>query len=55
MVARRGRDACHEVTGDEGANHNRTPAGGLFLQRVTIKVQGGEDDRHLADLARIAF
>ena len=53
MVARHGRDARHEVAGDEGADHHRTPTGRLFLQRVAVEVQRGEDDRHLADLAGI--
>lgn len=54
MVARHGRDARHEVAGDEGADDHRAPAGRLLLQWVTVKVQGGEDDRHLADLTGIA-
>lgn len=43
-------DAGHEVTGDEGSDDDGTSAGRLLLQRVTIKVQWGEDDWHLADL-----
>lgn len=43
-------DAGHEVTGDEGSNDNGPSAGRLLLLRVTIKVQWGEDDWHLADL-----
>lgn len=54
MVARHGGDAGHEIAGDEGADHHRAPAGGLLLQWVTVKVQGGQDDRHLADLTGIA-
>lgn len=54
VVSWRGRDAGHEIIGDEGADHHRAPAGGLFLQRVAVKVQGGQDDRHLADLTGIA-
>lgn len=53
MVARHGRDAGHEIVGDEGADHHRAPAGWLLLQRVTVKVQRGQDDWHLTDLARV--
>ena len=53
VVARRGGDTRHEVAGDEGADHHRAPAGRLLLQRVAVKVQGGQDDGHLADLTRI--
>lgn len=54
MVAWHGRDTGHEVAGDKGADHHRTPAGWLLLQWVTVKVQGCQDDRHLADLTRVA-
>lgn len=54
MVARHGRDASHEITGDEGADHHRAPAGRLLLEWVTVKVQGGQYDWHLADLPGIA-
>lgn len=50
VVARHCSDSGHEVAGDEGADHHRAPAGWLLLQWVTVKVQGGQDDRHLADL-----
>lgn len=53
MAAWRGGHARHEVAGDEGADHHRAPAGRLLLQRVAVKVQGGQDDGHLADLTRI--
>ncbi len=43
-------DAGHEVAGDEGSDDDRPSAGRLLLERVTIKVQWGEDDWHLADL-----
>lgn len=55
MVARHGRDASHEITGDEGADHHRAPAGRLLLEWVTVKVQGGQYDWHLADLPGIAW
>lgn len=54
MVAWHGWDTGHEVAGDKGADHHRAPAGGLLLQWVTVKVQGGQDDRHLTDLTRVA-
>lgn len=54
MIAGHGGDAGHEVAGDKCSDHHRAPAGWLLLQWVTVKVQGGEDDRHLADLTRIA-
>lgn len=54
VVAWRGGHARHEIAGDEGADHHRAPAGRLLLQRVAVKVQGGQDDGHLADLTRIA-
>lgn len=54
MVARHGRDASHEIAGDEGADHHRASAGRLLLQWVAVKVQGGQDDWHLADLTRVA-
>lgn len=53
VVARHGWDARHEVAGDEGANDNRASARRLLLQRVPVKVQGGQNDRHLADLTRV--
>lgn len=55
MVAWRSGDASHEIAGDEGADHHRAPAGRLLLQRVPVKVQGGQDDRHLTDLPRITL
>lgn len=54
MVARHGGDASHEVAGNEGADNHRAPAGWLLLQWVTVKVQGGQDDWHLADLTGVA-
>lgn len=54
VVAWHGGDASHEVAGDEGADHYRAPTGWLLLQWVTVKVQRGQDDRHLADLTRVA-
>lgn len=54
VVSRHGRDACHEVAGDEGADHHGAPTGWLLLQWVAVKVQGGQDDWHLADLTRVA-
>lgn len=55
MVAGHGRDSCHEVAGDEGADHHRASAGWLLLQWVAVKVQRREDDGHLADLTGIAL
>lgn len=55
MVSRRGGDPRHEVAGDEGADHHGAPAGRLLLQRVSVKVQGGQDDGHLADLTGVAW
>lgn len=55
MAARRGGDARHEVAGDEGADDHRAAAGRLLLQRVTVKVQRGQDDGHLADLPRVTW
>lgn len=54
VVSWHGGDAGHEIAGDEGANHHRAPAGWLLLQRVAVKVQGGQDDGHLADLTGVA-
>ena len=54
MVSGLGGDAGHEVAGDEGADHHRAPAGRLLLLCVTVKVQGGQNDRHLADLTGVA-
>lgn len=54
VVARHCRDTGHEVAGDEGADHHGAPAGRLLLQGVTVKVQRGEDDWHLADLTGVA-
>lgn len=54
LVAGLGRDAGHEIAGDEGADHHGAPAGWLFLERVAVKVQRGQDDRHLADLTGVA-
>lgn len=53
VVARRGRYPCHEVTGDEGADHHGAPARRLLMHGVAVKVQGGQDDRHLTDLTRV--
>lgn len=55
VVSRRGRDPRHEVAGDEGADDHGAPAGRLLLQRVPVKVQGGQDDGHLADLPGVAW
>lgn len=55
MVARRGGDARHEIAGDEGADDHGAAAGRLLLQRVTVKVQRGQDDGHLADLTRVTW
>lgn len=54
VVPWHGGDAGHEIAGDEGTNHHRAPAGRLLLQRVAVKVQGGQDDGHLADLTGVA-
>lgn len=54
MIARHGGDASHEVAGDKGADHHGAPAGRLLLQWVTVKVQRGQDDWHLADLTGVA-
>lgn len=55
VVSRRGGDPRHEVAGDEGADDHGAPAGRLLLQRVPVKVQGGQDDGHLADLVAVAW
>lgn len=55
VVSWRGGDPRHEVAGDEGADDYGAPAGRLLLQRVAVKVQGGQDDGHLADLAGVAW
>ena len=55
MVARRGRDSGHKVAGDEGSDDHGASTGRLFLLGVSVKVQRGQNDRHLTDLPRVAW